>query len=60
MKENETSVTFHIDKDLLREFEKATDLKSKEVGIPLNRKQSMTLAVKEATEKWKKEKPESK
>lgn len=59
MKENETSVTFHIDKELLKKFEKATDLKSNDVGIPLNRKQSMTLAIKEAIEKWTKEKPQS-
>lgn len=57
MKENETSVTFHIDKKLLAEFEDATRQKSEEIGIPLNRKQSMQLAIKEAIEKWKKEKP---
>jgi hypothetical protein len=59
MKENETSVTFHIDKELLKKFDKATELKSSEVGILLNRKQSLHLALKEAISAWTKEKPES-
>jgi hypothetical protein len=57
MKENETSVTFHIDKAVLKEFENAALIKSNEIGIPLNRKYSIYLAIKEATERWNKEKP---
>lgn len=57
MKENETSVTFHIDKDVLKDFEDAAKAKEKGIGIPLNRKQSLYLAIKEITEKWKKENP---
>lgn len=59
MRQNETSVTFHIDKKLLEDFNSAVKEKSKELGVPLNRKQALTLAMKEAIEKWKKEKPQS-
>jgi hypothetical protein len=59
MRQNETSVTFHIDKELLEDFNSAVKEKSKELGVPLNRKQALTLAMKEAIEKWKKEKPQS-
>ena len=55
MKENEVSVTFHIDKEVLKAFEDAAKLKEKEIGLPLNRKQSLYLAITEATKNWKKE-----
>lgn len=57
MKENEVSVTFHIDKGLLKEFEDAVKLKEEDIGFPLNRKQSLHLAIKETTKRWKKENP---
>lgn len=57
MRDTETSITFHIDKKLLSEFEEATKKKSEELGFPLNRKQSMQLAIKEAIEKWTNKKP---
>jgi len=57
MRVNETSVTFHIDKALLKEFEMAMRKKSEEIGVPLNKKQALTLAMKEAIDKWKKENP---
>ena len=57
MKENETSITFHIDKDVLKDFEDAAKIKAAQIGFPLNRKQSMYLAIKEATDRWKKENP---
>lgn len=53
MRENEVSVTFHVDKGLMEEFEKAKDQKSVDIGIPLNKKQALVLAMKEAIEKWK-------
>lgn len=52
MKENETSITFHVDKALLKQFEEAVKKKEEKLGIPLNRKQSMQLAMKEAIKKW--------
>lgn len=57
MKESEVSVTFHIDKDLLKEFDNAIKIKEKEIGVPLNRKQSLHLAIKEAINKWKQKTP---
>lgn len=54
MKENEVSITFHIDKEVLQEFEEAAKAKGEEIGLPLNRKQSMYLAIKEAIKNWKK------
>lgn len=57
MRENEASVTFHIDKKLMKDFDAATKEKSESLGIPLNRKQSLHLAIKEAIDKWKKETP---
>ena len=56
MKENETSITFHTDMDLLEMFEKAVEEKEKELGFKLNRRQSMQLAMKEAINKWNPEK----
>lgn len=53
MRDNEVSVTFHVDKALMADFEAAKDLKSKELGVPLNKKQALVLAMKEAVEKWK-------
>jgi len=57
MKESEVSITFHVDKELLKDFEDAIRQKEKEIGVPLNRKQALHLAIKEATTKWKKETP---
>ena len=54
MKENDVSITFHIDKDLLKEFEKAKDLRAAKIGIDLNKKQALQLAIKDAIEKWTK------
>jgi len=53
MRENETSVTFHIDRKLIEEFDKAAKRKSEKIGVPLNRKQALHLAIKEAIENWK-------
>ncbi|MCT4604461.1 MAG: hypothetical protein N4A59_16355 [Marinifilum sp.] len=57
MRENETSVTFHIDKKLMKDFDEASKMKSEQLGIPLNRKQSLHLAIKEAIDNWQKETP---
>ncbi|MFA6400876.1 MAG: hypothetical protein WCX31_04515 [Salinivirgaceae bacterium] len=57
MKEGEVSVTFHVDKDLLKNFEDAIRHKEKEIGVPLNRKQALHLAIKEASAKWKQKNP---
>jgi hypothetical protein len=55
--ENEVSVFFSIPDDLLTQFNEAAKLKGKKLGIELNKKQAYTLAIKEITEIWKKEKP---
>ena len=58
MKENEVSVTFHADKNLMDEFDKVKDLKAETLGLTdLTRKQALQLAIKESIERWKKEKP---
>jgi hypothetical protein len=55
--ENEVSVFFSIPEDLLSRFNEAVKIKSKKLGIDLNKKQAYTMAIKEITEIWKKEKP---
>lgn len=57
---NEVSVFFSISDDLLAAFNKAVECKSKELGIVLNKKQAYNLAIKEISEIWTKEKPQSK
>lgn len=58
MKQNEISVTFHADKDLMDEFDKIKDLKAKNMGLTdLTKKQALQLAIKETIERWKKENP---
>jgi metal-responsive CopG/Arc/MetJ family transcriptional regulator len=52
MKKNEISVTFHIDKELLKDFDEVIQKKAKSIGIPLTRKQALHLAIKETIEKW--------
>ena len=54
MKTNDISMTFHIDRDLLKEFEKAKDIRASKIGIDLNKKQALQLAIKEAIENWTK------
>ena len=56
MKENEISVTFFADKDLMKQFEKAKELKAASMGIGLTKKQAIHLALKEAIEIWSKTK----
>jgi len=53
----EVSVFFYTTEELLNEFNEAAQAKSKSLGIPLNKKQAYNLALKEITEKWKKENP---
>jgi hypothetical protein len=57
MGEDEISVTFFANKEVMSQFEKAKDLKAKELGIKLTKKQALQLAMKEAIERWTKEKP---
>jgi hypothetical protein len=59
MDENEVSVTFFVDKELMRKFEVAKDEKAKTLGIKLTKKQALQLAMKDAISAWTKEKPES-
>jgi hypothetical protein len=54
---DEISVFFYITEELLKEFNEAVDLKSKKMGIKLNKKQAYNLALKEIAEMWKKENP---
>ena len=54
MKENEISVTFFADKDLMKQFETAKDKKAESIGIGLTKKQALHLAIKEAIESWSK------
>lgn len=56
---NEVSVFFSIPSDLLESFNKAVEKKSNELGIQLNKKQAFNMALKEITETWTKEKPQS-
>ncbi|GEM_PF-4107059 len=56
MKNNEIPISFHTDKDLIEEFDKASKLKASEMGLgDITRKQAFNLAIKEAVERWKKE-----
>jgi hypothetical protein len=52
MKENEITVTYMVDKDLMKAFENAQKQKEKELGISLSKKQAFQLALKEAIENW--------
>ena len=54
MKENEISVTFFADKELMKEFEKAKEKKAASLGIALTKKQALHLAIKDAIEGWSK------
>ncbi len=54
MDENEISVTFFADKDVMNQFDKAKEIKAKELGFKLTKKQALQLAIKEAIEKWTK------
>lgn len=54
---DEISVFFYVPEDLLKEFNKAVIIKSRKLGIELNKKQAYSLALKEITELWKKETP---
>lgn len=59
MKENEVSVTFHADKNLMKEFDMVKDLKAEKLGLTdLTMKQALQLAIKESMDRWKKEKLE--
>jgi hypothetical protein len=60
MDENEISVTFYINREVMQEFEKAKDYKAADLGIKLTKKQALQLAIKEASKNWTKEKPQSK
>ncbi len=55
MKDNEISVTFHADKELMEKFEKAMIKKAQSIGIMLTKKQALQLAMKLAIEKWENE-----
>lgn len=55
--EQEVSVFFNVSKDLLKEFQNAVKIKSKALGIPLNKRQAYSLALKEISEKWTTENP---
>lgn len=57
---DEVSVFFSVPEELLNAFNAAVEQKSKDLGVVLNKKQAYNLALKEITEQWKKEKPESK
>ena len=57
MGEDEISVTFFANKEVMDQFEKAKDLKAKELGIKLTKKQALQLAMKEAIERWTSKKP---
>lgn len=52
MEENEKSVYFYADKEVLEAFDAASKKKGKDLGIPLNKKQAYNLALKEITKKW--------
>lgn len=57
MDEDEVSVTFFANKEVMEQFEKAKDFKARELGIKLTKKQALQLAMKEAIDRWTKEKP---
>jgi hypothetical protein len=54
---DEISVFFYAPEELLKEFNDAIEIKSKILGVELNKKQAYNLALKEISEKWKNEKP---
>lgn len=53
----EVSVFFSIPEEQLKHFNEAVKIKSKNLGIEINKKQAYQLALKEITEIWKKETP---
>lgn len=55
----EVSVFFSVPEEILNSFNEAVKQKSKNLGIVLNKKQAYQLALKEITELWSKEKPQS-
>lgn len=55
----EVSVFFSVPEEILNSFNEAVEQKSKSLGIVLTKKQAYHLALKEVTELWKKEKPQS-
>lgn len=57
MGEDEISVTFFANKEVMEQFEKAKEFKAKELGIKLTKKQALQLAMKEAIERWTTENP---
>ena len=57
---DDVSVFFNVPQELLEKFNDAVKVKSKNMGVELNKKQAYNLALKEITELWNKEKPESK
>lgn len=56
---DEVSVFFSVPEELLNAFNTAVEQKSKSLGVVLNKKQAYNLALKEITELWTKEKPQS-
>jgi hypothetical protein len=53
MKVNEVSVTFFIDKTIMKDFDKVIELKESAMWISsLTRKQALKLAIRETTERW--------
>ncbi len=54
---DEVSVFFYVPEELLKEFNEAVELKSKSLGVVLNKKQAYNLALKEITKIWKEENP---
>ncbi len=56
---DEVSVFFSVPEELLNAFNRAVEQKSKSLGVVLNKKQAYNLALKEITEIWTKEKPQS-
>ena len=55
MKSTETSVTFHADKQVMADFDKAAQKLSVKMGVELNRKQAFHIAFKVAIAKWNNE-----
>ena len=53
----EVSVFFNLSDELLKEFNEAIEVRSKKLGVSLNKKQAYALAIKEITEIWKQKNP---
>jgi len=53
--EGEVSVFFSVPEETLKEFNEAIELKSKSLGVNLNKKQAYNLALKEISKIWKEE-----